>query len=165
MDIHKPKYWPNWRIVLTNFVVVLGVGLLPGAPVYADEAASEIDAFMKEYDGLWNAGNMEAISSRIYRFDVGAPRATPDGLKRYFSDLKVQGFDHTVYHGIQTCLLAKDAALAVQRYTRFNTDGSVMPPAERQTIYMIDRISGGWRITKTSMADASARITCTSYRP
>jgi hypothetical protein len=141
------------------------IGLLPGAPAYADRAASEIDAFMKEYDRLWNAEDIEAISSRIYRFDVSDPRATPDGLKRYFSDLKAQGFDHTVYHSIQTCLLARDTALAVQRYTRFKADGSVMPPAERQTIYMINRVSIGWRITETFMADATATVTCTSYKP
>jgi len=149
--------------ILARFALL--IGLLSAAPAYADGAASEIDAFMKEYDRLWNAGNMEAISSRIYRFDASDARATPDGLKRYFSALKDQGFDHTEYKSIETCLLAKDAALAVQRYTRFKADGSVMPPAGRQTIYMINRISGGWRITETFMADASATVTCTSYKP
>src|SRR5262249_40135254 len=95
--------------------LLLTVSLLTGTPACADKSASEVEAMMREYVRLFSAGDTAALSSKIYRFDVPSPLSTPEGLTRYFSGLRAQGYDHSVTHSLNACLLDKNTALAWQQ--------------------------------------------------
>jgi hypothetical protein len=151
---------------MTNLAkLILVVGLLASTPACADKAASEVEAMMREYAKLFSAGDIESLSGRIYRFDVPTPLSTREGLSQFFRDLKAQGYDHSVTHDLSACLLSEGTALAWQRYSRIKTDGSVMPPEMRQSIYVVKHASDGWHISEILQTDPTAKLNCTSLKP
>jgi hypothetical protein len=133
-------------------------------PVRADDRAREVEDLMREYVRLWNAGDAEAITSRIYRLDGGGPTSTPDGLKASFASLKARGYSHSNLHSVKGCLLSPNLALAEMRYSRMKTDGSPLA-ANLATLYKLRRTSDGWRIAELMGMDGSVVLSCTSMTP
>ena len=134
---------------------------LPSA-AFADAPAKDAEALMTEYVRLWNAHDAAAISSRIYRLGPGHPMGTQAGLQAEFDRLKAQGYDHSVTHALEGCLLTQGQALVQLRFSRLKTDGQPLPPKDRATLYILRKFPEGWRITDLIGMSPTAKLSCTS---
>lgn len=147
---------------MKRLVTVLAA-LLAVSPALADERGKELEAVMREYVRLWNAGDAAAITSRIYRFEGPNAMGTPAGLSAEFKRLKGQGYDHSETASIEGCLLSASVGFAELRYSRIKTDGTPMPPKDRSTLYMLRKFPEGWRITQMIGMGAGSDLTCRSF--
>lgn len=129
----------------------------------ADAKAYEAQAVVTEYVRLWNAKDAAAISSRIYRIRPDHPFATQAGLQAEFDRLKREGYDRSVTHSTETCLLTPNQALAQLRFTRLKADGEPLPPRERGTLYLLRKFPEGWRIVDLIGMSPTAKLSCASY--
>jgi hypothetical protein len=147
-----------------RILTLLGLvaALIWAAPAAADEPAAEAEALMREYLRLWNAGDAEGVTTRIYRLDTPGPTSEPAGLERTFEQLRAQGYDHSELISLEACLLTETLALAEFRYTRLKTDGEPLGPRERATLYRLRKFDDGWRITELIGMDYSADLNCSS---
>jgi hypothetical protein len=132
------------------------------APALADARGKEIEAFMAEYIRLWNAGDAQTITDKVYRFEGPNAMGTKAGLEAQFQQLKAQGYDHSTTASIEGCLLSATQGLAELRYSRIKTDGTPMPPKDRITLYMLRKFPDGWRITQLIGMGAGSDLTCKS---
>lgn len=107
---------------------------------------AEIEAKMKEYITVWNTHDVSQVLAKIYRMPETA-MGTPAGLQKNFDDLKAQGYDHSVLHGVRGCLITPETGLGEMRFTRLKTDGSFMPPEMRTSVYQLKKFPDGWRVT------------------
>jgi hypothetical protein len=138
--------------------------LLAAGPVMADPPAAEIDAVMKEYFKLWNAGDGAAITSRIYKFDQTTnPMQTQAGFDASYARLKGQGYDHSELNTVESCLLTKDLALAEMRFSRIKTDKTFLAK-DIVTLYKLRKGPEGWRIAEMINMDRTANLNCTSAK-
>ena len=107
---------------------------------------AEIEAKMTEYIAVWNTHDVSQVLAKIYRMPDTA-MGTPAGLQKNFDDLKAQGYDHSVLHGVRGCLITPDTGLGEMRFTRLKTDGAFMPPEMRTSVYQLKKFPDGWRVT------------------
>jgi len=135
--------------------------VLCALPAYADERAKDVEDLMREYVRLWNAGDADAITSRIYRLDTRGATSTPDGLKATFASMKAQGYSHSNLHSVEGCLLSPNLALAEMRYTRMKTDGTPFA-ANLATLYKLRKTPEGWRIAELMTMDRTVAFDCKS---
>ena len=142
--------------------LALAAAMLP-ATASADEKAREAEAVVTEYVRLWNAKDAAAISSRIYRMRPDHPLATQAGLQAEFDRLKREGYDRSVTHSTETCLLTPNQALAQLRFTRLKADGEPLPPRDRATLYLLRKFPEGWRIVDLIGMSPTAKLSCASY--
>ena len=132
-------------------------------PAAADAPAKPMEDLLTEYVRLWNAGDAETITSRIYKFAApGNPMQTKAGLEAEFARLKSQGYHHSETHSVNGCLVGPNDGFAVLRYTRLKADGQPMPPKDRATLYILRRLPEGWRITQMIGMNAATEISCKS---
>jgi len=143
----------------------LAAAVILASPAFADERAKDIEAVMREYFRLWNAGDAGAITSRIYRFDGPNAMSTQAGLEKTFADLRAQGYDHSDTISIEGCLLSASTGMVELRYSRIKKDGQPMPPKDRATLYMMRKFDDGWRITQMIGMGQGADMNCTSLKP
>lgn len=139
-----------------------GFTMLAPSVTLADARASEPEALLRQYVELWNAGDAEAISSRIYRLPPTNPFATRAGLEAEFARLKADGYSRSVTHALDGCLLTPTQAMVQLRFTRLKTDGAPLGPKDRATLYLVRKFPEGWRITDLIGMSPTARLTCTS---
>lgn len=149
---------------LTKGIAAAAAVLLSTLPAYADERAKDVEDLMREYVKLWNAGDADAITSRIYRLDTRGPTSTPDGLKATFATMKAQGYSHSNLHSVEGCLLSPNLALAEMRYTRMKTDGTPFA-ANLATLYKLRKTPDGWRIAELITMDRTVAFDCKSMTP
>ena len=115
----------------------------PSAPA----GVAEIEAKMKEYITVWNTHDVTQVLSKIYRMPDTA-MGTPAGLQANFDQLKKDGYDHSVLHGVRGCLLTPETGLGEMNFTRLKTDGTPLPGYENRTsVYQLKKFPDGWRIT------------------
>lgn len=136
-------------------------GLMLAPPAAADERARAVEDLMREYVRLWNAGDAEAITSRIYRLDGGGPTSTPEGLRSSFAALKQRGYSHSNLHSVEGCVISPNLALARMHYSRMKTDGAPLA-ADLVTLYKLRRTPDGWRIAELMTMDRSTAWDCKS---
>jgi hypothetical protein len=129
----------------------------------ADERAADVEAFMEEYLRLWNAGDSATITAKMMRFDGPHPFATQAGLQAEFDRLKASGYSHSKNLGIKGCWISATQALVELRYSRVKVDGTVMPPAERSTLYVVRKTPDGLRISSLMPMNPSTKVTCSSF--
>jgi hypothetical protein len=133
------------------------------SPALADDKGREVEAFMRRYIELWNAGDAATITKQVYRFDNPANAMQSEaGLAANFADLKKQGYDKSTLASINGCLLTETSALAEMRFTRWKTDGTPLGPKDRVSLYVLRKFPDGWRVTQMVGMDVSAHLNCTS---
>ena len=142
--------------------LALALAAVLALPAFADERGREVEAFLREYTRLWNAGDAATITDKVYRFDIPGATSTKAGLEAEFARLKSQGYDHSEIRSVEGCLLTADRAMVEMRYTRLKTDGTAMPPAERAGLYMLRKFPEGWRITQLIGMGAGSDLACKS---
>jgi len=103
----------------------------------ADERGRDVEALMADYTALWSAKDAHAIWSRIYRLDAGQNFHSEADLAAEFARLTAQGYDHSDLQTVRACLLTPKAALAVLRFSRLKADGTVLPPKDRASAYLL----------------------------
>ena len=146
--------------ILLAFAVA--VAMLPVSAT-ADGKAREAEAVVTEYVRLWNAKDAAAISSRIYRMRPDHPFATQAGLQAEFDRLKREGYDRSLTHSTETCLLTPNQALAQLRFSRLRANGEPLPPKDRASLYVLRKFPEGWRIVDLIGISPTAKLSCTSY--
>jgi len=124
------------------FAAVLG----GAAPAQSTGGVAEIEAKMTEYISVWNTHDASQVLAKIYRMPDTA-MGTLTGLQANFDQLKKDGYDHSVLHGVRGCLITPDTGLGEMRFTRLKTDGGFMPPENRTSIYQLKKFPDGWRVT------------------
>lgn len=112
------------------------------------QRSDEVEAFVREYIRLWNARDLGAIWSRIYRLEAGHRYDSEAHLRATVEQLVSEGFDRTELHSVEGWALSPTEAEARIRYTRIRKDGSAMQPANRGAKYLMRRFDDGWRITQ-----------------
>jgi hypothetical protein len=117
------------------------------------DAAKEVEALIRGYIDHWNAKDVEAVWSRFYRLDESARLKSATDVQRIFDDLVAQGFDHSEILSVTVEMHGPDRATARLRFTRWTTDGAVMPPKDRGAEYGVRRFPDGWRITSVLTTD------------
>ena len=147
-----------WRLL----AAAAGLALLAPPVALADARAAEPEALLRQYVELWNAGDAEAISSKIYRLPPTHPFATRAGLEAEFTRLREVGYRRSVTHALEGCLLTPTQAMVQLRFTRLKTDGAPLGPKDRATLYLVRKFPEGWRITDLIGMSPTARLTCTS---
>lgn len=158
MDIQKPRPWRGLGCVLAALTLAAAVAPL----AQADERGRDVEALMGDYIRLWNAHDAHAVWTRIYRLDAAQAMHSEADLAAEFARLKAQGYDHSDLASIHACLLTRQTAMAVMRFSRLKTDGTPLPPKDRASLYQLRRFDDGWRIASLTGLDASASIDCTS---
>ncbi|MDB5541776.1 MAG: hypothetical protein JWQ89_3503 [Devosia sp.] len=144
-------------------IIAAAIGLALASPALADDKGREVEAVMRQYLTLWNAGDAATITKQIYRFDNPAnPMQSEAGLAANFADLKKQGYDKSTMASINGCLLTDTSALAEMRFTRWKTDGTPLGPKDRVSLYVLRKFPDGWRVTSMVGMDVSARLNCAS---
>ena len=147
-----------------TFAVVALLAFVWAPILPADERASDVEDFMREYLRLWNRGDAAAITERIYRFDAANPLGTKEGLQAEFVRLKTNGYSHSDTIAIKGCWINATQALVDLRYTRVKTDGTPMPPKERSTLYFVKKTADGLRINNLIPMNPSAALECASLK-
>jgi hypothetical protein len=147
---------------MRRLLLLAAAALAIAAPARADEGGREVAAVMAEYFRLWNAHDAAAITSRIYRFDGPNPMGERAGLEAQFAQLKAQGYDRSVWHGVDACVIGPDQAIAELRFTRMKTDGTPLGPKDRATLYVLRRFPDGWRIVRLIGMSPAAKVSCRS---
>lgn len=150
------------RILLTA-LAALAVGL--PAAAWADARAADLEAMMAEYARLWSAKDAHAIATRMYRMDPGAGPQDEAALAEGFRRLAAEGYDHSDIASVEACRLTASRGLAVMRFSRLKADGTVLPPKDRASLYLLRRFDDGWRITALIGMDPTARLSCASAAP
>lgn len=126
------------------------------------ESTQDVEDFIAEYLRLWNAGDSATIAERIFRFDAPHPFAKRQGLQAEFDRLKSSGYSHSNTLGVKACWINANQALVELRYSRINTDGTVMLPKERSTLYFVRKTAEGLRINNLIAMSPGAKVSCTS---
>jgi ketosteroid isomerase-like protein len=148
---------------LRRTVLAAVLAFVAVTPAFADDAAKEVEAKMREYFTVWNQHDAAAVATRIYRLDNTANGAgTQANFQAQFDSLKAQGYDHSELKSIDTCLIGPNLALAWMRYSRIKTDGTAMPPKDRATLYKLRKTADGWRIAELLGGDATGDFSCKS---
>ena len=144
--------------------VLIAATLLILAPIAAraDERGRDVETLMAEYTRLWSAKDAHAIWDHIYRLDAGQSFKSEADLAAEFARLTAQGYDHSDLQSVHACLLTPKAALAVLRFSRLKADGTVLPPKDRGSAYLLRRFDDGWRVTALLPFSASTRLDCAS---
>ena len=145
-------------------IAALAAPLLALAPAAAraDERGRDVEALMADYTRLWSAKDAHAIWTRLYRLDAGQMFHSEADLAAEFARLTAQGYDHSDLQSVHACLLTPKAALAVLRFSRLKADGTVLPPKDRASAYLLRRFDDGWRITALLPFNTSTRLDCAS---
>lgn len=143
-------------------VTMAAVVALSAPAARADAPAAEVEAFMRAYLTLWNAGDAAAISSRVYRFEAPNPWQQEAGLKAEFDRLKADGYLRSDVTGLEGCMITRDRAVVELRYIRVKTDGGFMPPKDRLSLYFLRKFPDGWRVTSFIAASPSMNLNCKS---
>src|SRR5882757_6050612 len=145
MNIHKPKPWYGLRTpsrfrFRATLLAALAAPLLFLPPqASADERGRDVEALMADYTRLWSAKDAHAIWTRLYRLDPGQTFHSEADLSAEFARLTAQGYDHSDLQSVRACLLTPKAALAVLRFSRLKADGTVLPPKDRASAYLLRR--------------------------
>ena len=137
--------------------------LAPRALAQAGGVA-EIEAKMKEYITVWNTHDVAQVLAKVYRMPDTA-MGTPAGLQANFDQLKAQGYDHSVLHGVRGCLITPETGLGEMRFTRLKTDGTFMPPEMRTSVYQLKKFPDGWRITSFGAGPTNCFTTPSAAAP
>jgi hypothetical protein len=159
MDIHKPRPWHGASVAVLMFAAYV---LAFPPPARADEPARDVETLMAEYTRLWSAKDAHAIWTRLYRLEPGQLFHSEADLAAEFARLTAQGYDHSDLRSVQGCLLTPKTALAVLRFSRLKADGTVLPPKDRASLYLLRRFDDGWRITQLLNLSPGAKIDCAS---
>ena len=112
-----------------------------------DSGMKRYFAFMEEYYRRWNAKDAEGLAEHIYRLAPGRPLRTPADFERLLGQLAAEGWDHSSLSQMEVFPWGDAAWLVRGLFCRHAADGSVLPPADRLTAYVVERFPDGLRIT------------------
>jgi hypothetical protein len=136
------------------------------APTSEDAAA--IEAVLRRYMALFNAGDAEPIATEVYKAPVlllwptGAHAAFPDtdALSKFFRgyiDGEVKsGRIATEIEKLEICRLSQSVALAFVDYAITRVDGNV----KSGWFYMFLKEAGAWRATSLAPRDLRTKVIC-----
>ncbi len=125
---------------------------------HTQTAESEVSSVMSQYLRLWNAHDAKTIVAKIYRLEPTHAWSTEAGLKGEFDRLKSQGYSHSDIFGVSTCMTGPDTAQTELRFSRLKTDGTLMPPRDRVSVYRLRKFPDGWRVIGMGGAPASGMV-------
>ena len=127
-------------------------GQLPAACDPHSPPGSHVTTLIDTYFRHWNAKDAAEIWSRIYRLDPGHRLGSEADLRQMLDATVASGWDHSTLDAITVHPCGPGAWLARIAYTRFSTDGSVLPPANRLGAYVVSEAGDGLRITALPLA-------------
>jgi hypothetical protein len=114
--------------------------------------ARAVIAFLRDYFEVWNAKDAAGLNGRIYRLDPGPRLQNQDDFQRLLDETRAGGWDRSTMDWITVHPYGESGFLARIGYSRFTADGSLMPPANRLSAYVVKPFADGLRITALPLA-------------
>lgn len=139
-------------------------GIRPGAS--SNEDATAIEAVLRQYISLLDAGDADLISTKMYKAPIlflspeGGHTTFPDTaavgkfLKAYLCDQAKSGRTGTEIEKVQISLLSKSVALAFVDYVVKRTDGST----KTGWVYIFQKEAGVWRAASLAPRDLATTV-------
>jgi len=149
---------------------ILAILLFTTSVAVADDQ-SEAEAKVREYFDVFNSQDVERIVETVYSVPVHIGNSSGhrayvtehdarSGLTTLFGQIEDQGWVRSVISEVKPCSIANGLVFAEVTYTRQKSDGSAIAPGTRRNVYVLQNLSGGWRITAFYSQDPTKRFTC-----
>lgn len=127
-------------------------GDLPGALAPDSPAAKATVAHMDAYYKAWNAKDAETLASNIYRLEPHRPLQVPADFRRTLDKVAAEGWDYSTIKDIKVFPWKDGSWLVWGLFNRFTAAGTLLPPADRPTAYVVKAFPDGLRITDLPLA-------------
>lgn len=140
----------------------MSIVLLVSTPAFA-QGGSELTGMVSRYLQGWNNHDAALLTRDFLDLPDAHPWSTEAGMAAMFEGLREDGYSHSTVQGLSGCATGPDTGHVELIYTRLDTEGEVIEPARRMTIYDLRRTGTGWRITAINPVSGGAdgaRMTC-----
>ncbi len=141
------------------------------APAPSSPDVTAIEAVLRRYMSLFNAGDAESIATEVYKAPIlllwptgaHAAFADTDALSKFFrgyidGEAKA-GRIATEIETLEICVLSESVALAFVDYAITRVDGNTTAG----WFYMFQKEAGAWRATSLAPRDLRAKVTCQGF--
>lgn len=133
----------------------------------AEDAAAKLHEYFEQF----SLKNIDRIASEIYSTPVHigggtahrvleSPEAAMANLRNLYEQIEAQGWVESRIHDLAVCVASPTLALVDTRYSRMDGDGNAIEPAIRTTLYVLQKLSGDWRIIAFYGHDNDRRPAC-----
>jgi hypothetical protein len=155
----------KFSMVLLCFLFLFAEG------VRAEDAKTRVEQLFAQYFVYFNSGESELIAKNIISppvqlsdFDSHEVWLTQSEISSGFAlaikDLQSKGWSKSVINELDVCVVADNLAFVELNYSRQNTSGEPMPPAERRGLYVVLKSDLGWRIIADYHHDIDKQLEC-----
>lgn len=152
-------------------LLLLSLMLFPVAGLQADDAETQVELLFSQYFIYFNSGESELIAKNI----ISPPVQLSDldshevwvtqseissGFEQAIQQLRSKGWSKSVINDLDVCVVADNLAFVELNYSRQDTSGELIPPAERRGLYVVLKSDLGWRIIADYHHDIDKRVEC-----